>query len=235
VWGDLPFRLARRFRVIAPDNRGVGTSRDGEPFTIDGAVTDLEAVITAHGDGRVSLLGASLGGTIGLAFAAAHPQRVARLVVASCASRPSTYTRRLFESFRGALDGPDPQPFGELLMTLAFAPTFHHRFSGLVTDAIGMYGPDPTDLAGVLGQLDHLRSGWDVTSRLEQIACPTMVVAGRRDPIVPFEETEEIASRIDGSTLVAVDDASHSVLLEGGRAVLDRVVDFLDPRTDPNT
>lgn len=235
VWGDLPFRLARRFRVIAPDNRGVGRSRDGEPFTIDRAVADLEAIASGHGVEQVSMLGASLGGTLGLAFAAAHPGRVARLVVASCAARPSPYTRRLFESFRASLAGPDPRPFGELLTTLAFAPEFHRRFTGLVGDATALYGPDPDDLPGVLAQLDHLRSDWDVMPRLELIAAPTLVLAGRRDPIVPFEETEEIASRVAGASLVAVDDASHSVLLEGGREVLDRVVAFLDPSIAPNT
>lgn len=234
VWGDLPFRLARKFQVIAPDNRGVGLSREGGAFSIDGAVADLEAIISGHGHGRVSLLGASLGGTLALAFAAAHPERVARLVVVSAAARPSAYTRHLFESFRAALERPDPRPFGQLLMTLAFAPAFHDRFSGLVADTTDLYGPAPEDLAGVLSQLDHLRSDWDLTPRLERIVAPTLVLAGRRDPIVPFEETCEIASRMDGASIEVVDDAAHSVLLEGGRSVLERVVEFLDPTTGRN-
>ncbi len=235
VWGDLPFRLGRRFQVIAPDNRGVGRSRAGDPFTIDGAVADLEAIISGHGHDRVSLLGASLGGTLGLAFAAAHPERVARLVVVSAAARPSAYTRRLFDSFRTALDGPDPQPFGQLLMTLAFAPAFHDRFSGLVADTFELYGPAPDDLPGVLVQLDHLRSDWDLTPRLQRIVAPTLVLAGRRDPIVPFEETSQIAERVDGSSLAVIDEAAHSVLLEGGRTLLEQVVEFLDPTAGRNT
>ncbi len=235
VWGDLPFRLGRRFQVIAPDNRGVGQSRAGDPFTIDGAVADLEAVVSGHGHDRVSLLGVSLGGTLGLAFAAARPERVARLVVVSAAARPSAYTRRLFESFRAALDGPDRRPFGSLLMTLAFAPAFHERFSGLVTDTFDLYGPAPEDLPGVRSQLDHLRSDWDVTPRLRRIVAPTLVVAGRRDPIVPVEETCEIASRVNGSSMVVVDEAAHSVLLEGGRTLLERVLEFLDPEAGRNT
>ena len=235
VWGDLPIRLGRRFRVITPDNRGVGRSRRGAAFTLDGAVTDLGAVISGHGDDRVSILGASLGGTLALAFAAAHPERVERLVVVSCAARPSAYTRRLFATFRDALAGRDPTRFGELLMTLAFAPDFHHRHPAMVAEVTDLYGPRPEDLPGTLAQLEHLSSDWDLGPHLSHIRAPTLVVAGGRDPIVPPEETAEIADRLPNASLMRVPEAAHSVLLEGGREILERVVNALDPTSDSNT
>jgi pimeloyl-ACP methyl ester carboxylesterase len=234
VWGDLPLRLARKFLVIAPDNRGVGRSRDGDPFTIDGAVDDLEAVLDAHGADAVSLLGVSLGGTLALALASARPRRIGRLVAVSCTARPSAYTGRLFEQFATLLTSSDPAVFGELLMTLAFAPEFHRRFPGFVNDTVRAYGPAPDDVPGTLDQLAHLGSDWDLTNRLERIAAPVLLVAGELDPIVPPEETAEIADRLAMARLVTVPGAAHSVLLEGGRHTLDTVMDALDPALPPN-
>jgi pimeloyl-ACP methyl ester carboxylesterase len=234
VWGDLPLRLARRFRVIAPDNRGVGRSRDGDRFTVDGAVADLEAVIDAHGVDAVSLLGVSLGGTLALAAAATHPERVTRVVAVSCATRPSAFTRRLFSQFAALLTSSAPDVFGELLMTLAFTPEFHRRFPGFVSDTVRAYGPDADDVPGTLDQLAHLGSDWDLTDRLDRVVAPVLVVAGARDPIVPPAETAEIADRLAHAHLVTVPDAAHSVLLEGGRETLDTVMEALDPDMPSN-
>ena len=53
IWGSLPELLGRQFRVIAVDNRGVGGSRAGEPFTLAGAANDLRAVLDDRGVARL--------------------------------------------------------------------------------------------------------------------------------------------------------------------------------------
>jgi len=40
LWGELPRLLSDRFTVLAPDNRGVGGSRGGDPFSLEGAADD---------------------------------------------------------------------------------------------------------------------------------------------------------------------------------------------------
>src|SRR6478735_4658086 len=83
--GMQPFyaRLAESFRLISYDRRGCGLSeRARDDFTLDAEVADLETVIdeAAPGD-AVSLLGISQAGPICIAYAAAHPERVTRLVL----------------------------------------------------------------------------------------------------------------------------------------------------------
>ncbi len=48
IWGNLPAVMGRNFRVIAIDNRGVGGSAMGRPFTLHGMAEDLEAVLDAR-------------------------------------------------------------------------------------------------------------------------------------------------------------------------------------------
>ena len=80
-------RFSRTNRVIAPDLRGYGKSdKPGGDYSMDQILADLEALLDALGvTEKVVLVGHSFGGAIASEFAAAHPQRVARLVLIATA------------------------------------------------------------------------------------------------------------------------------------------------------
>lgn len=77
-------RLASRFHVVAVDLPGHGRSAHRPPGTwyhyID-YLGDLHGAAAALGWPRFSLLGHSLGGAVASAYAAAHPERVERLLL----------------------------------------------------------------------------------------------------------------------------------------------------------
>jgi pimeloyl-ACP methyl ester carboxylesterase len=227
LWGNLPAVLGRQFRVIAIDNRGVGGSRSGGPFGFAAAAEDLAAVLEERGLDRASLLGASMGGVIALHTVIAHPERVERLVVASSAPRLTPYGRRMLELLQDLLLYAPPERAGAALMTLAFSPSFHERFTGFVSEAADLYGPDEADVPGTLRQIEHLLRGWDLREWMPRIAAPTMVLYGDHDPVVSPDETKELASLVPNSELVKVPGAAHSVLAEGGEPVLGLVTAFL--------
>jgi 3-oxoadipate enol-lactonase len=77
--------LARHYRVLVPDFRGLGQSgRDFDAATgINAAnyLSDLRAILDHAEVERVHYVGESIGGTVGYVFAAQHPERVATLSV----------------------------------------------------------------------------------------------------------------------------------------------------------
>lgn len=227
IWGELPRLLGRRFTVLAPDNRGVGASRGGDPFTLAGAAADLVCLLDHRGLERVHLLGASMGGLVAVLTALEAPDRVSRLVALSCAGHLSTHGRRLLEVLHDLLLHLPASRVGHALMTLAFAPPAHESMPGFICDAASLYGPDPADVPGALAQVEHLLDGWDLRPRLAGLALPTLVVAGLRDPVVAPEDTAELALLIPGAERLDLPHAAHSVLAEGGGVVLDRVLTFL--------
>ena len=82
-YGWVP-HLAREFRVVRKDLRGLGRSGDLPAdycFTLDDLVGDFVGLMDALGIGRVHYIGESLGGLLGIAFAARHPDRVKSLTL----------------------------------------------------------------------------------------------------------------------------------------------------------
>lgn len=227
VWGELPALLARRWAVIAVDNRGVGRSRGGEPFTLAGAADDL-AVLAKHlGLMEVGVLGVSMGGLIGVLAAARHPRLVRRLVAVSCGLRSTPSHQRMLRFFELLLTRLSPGEAAEGLMTFAFGAAFADRYPGFVDEAARLWAPDPADLPGARAQLAHLRQGFDLSASAAAITCPTLVLAGAVDPIVPAAASRELAAAIPGARFREVSGAAHSVLAEGGRQVLAEVEEFL--------
>ena len=84
VQNDLWERIARRRLVVFYDQRGTGASKPlppGAPQSMDAQVADLEAVRQKLGLAKVALVGDSYGGLVVMAYAAAHPEHVAKLVL----------------------------------------------------------------------------------------------------------------------------------------------------------
>ncbi len=74
----------RDHRVVRYDGRGFGLSdRNVTDFSLEARVSDLETVVDALGLERFVLYAYSAGGPTGVEYAARHPERVSRLVLAA--------------------------------------------------------------------------------------------------------------------------------------------------------
>jgi len=81
----IAIELSHERTIVVLDQRGTGTSRDaigdGSQLTVAGAIADLDALRAALGLTHLSLLGHSWGAMLSMAYAAAHGDRVASLVL----------------------------------------------------------------------------------------------------------------------------------------------------------
>lgn len=124
--------LEDSFRVLEPLQRGSGS----EPLTVVRHVADLHQLVEQRcQDARPALVGHSWGAMLGLAYAAAHPGRVASLALIGCgtfdrpararmeANREARMDERLRRRIEGlAEDFPDPdqrlRAMGDLFLVL---------------------------------------------------------------------------------------------------------------------
>lgn len=79
--------LARWFKVVRPDVRGLGRSPASfdleREFTVENCISDLVAIIDHLGAASVHYCGESMGGILGMVLAATHPQRIRTLTLVS--------------------------------------------------------------------------------------------------------------------------------------------------------
>ena len=87
-----------------------------------------------------------------------------------------------------------------------------------------MNGPSEFTVTGTL-------KNWDVMDRLSEISVPTLLVGGRYDECTPGH-LEEMHSRIAGSQLAIIEDASHLCFAEQPAQFNDIINEFMD-RTIP--
>jgi pimeloyl-ACP methyl ester carboxylesterase len=107
-WAAQLAHLRRGRRAVALDWRGHGHSgpaADGD-WRPEALAEDVEAAVTRLGLERFVLVGHSAGGAVALAYAAAHPARVAGLLLLDAAGDSRRLPREMMEPFLAALDSP---------------------------------------------------------------------------------------------------------------------------------
>jgi 2-hydroxy-6-oxonona-2,4-dienedioate hydrolase len=209
-------RLSSRFRVIAYDMVGHGFSdRPDTPYTLDVYDAHLLALLDALGIQRAHLSGESLGGWVAAWFAAGHPERVDRLVLAvpgNITAKPETM-KTIRESTMRAVAEASPETVRARLEWL-FAPQTRHLVTDeLVAVRLAIYTRPGAEQAMrnvlVLQEPDvRARYGWDA-EWCGRITAPTLIIWTSDDPTGTLDEGKLLERWIPGSLLVNIDGAGH--------------------------
>ncbi len=211
--------------MVAPDLPGFGGSeRVCDERTIAFQVDCLHELLARLGLSRVHLVGHSMGGWISLAYAAAHPEQVERLVVVDAAGlrfEPDLSLQRLLlpETLADAYD---------LIAANFRRPPRLPRF--VLRDVVRTCRRDGATRSEVLRQLVYGEEFVD--DRLTRIVAPTLIVWGRHDVLTPLALGERLAAGIADSQLVVFDDCAHSPNIEEPARFNTLLLDFLSGTRD---
>lgn len=235
--------LAADYHVYAPDFPGQGGSM---PWHGRGDQRTLEEVLRWLLDtwevSEVVLVGLSIGASVAIGFALRHPRRVRGLVLLGSAGLQQRLDRHLLQyaSVRTGIPGRLLVRLVRLNRSLARGMLVRTVFSGdrdvpdletIVDDAV--------DEARVRSSVftDWQRASTGRRSmtvnhlpRLEQLRCPTMLVHGERDTVVPVSVAREAAAVIPGAALRILPDAGHWAHRQRPAEFHSLVREFVDAR-----
>jgi len=228
MWESQIEAFAASYRVIAPDLRGFGrsTASDGT-VTMRRYADDLAALLDAlHVDQPIVYCGLSMGGYIALAFWQAYAARLRALILCdtrAVADTPEVAAGRLETADRVLREGP--AFVADAMLPRLFNSATHERRPEIVA-AIRrtILGADPR---GIAAAARGMAQRPDMSARLGEIACPTLVVVGRDDVISPPAEMRSIAQAIPNSHFVEIAGAGHMSPMEQPEAVNRAIADFL--------
>jgi 3-oxoadipate enol-lactonase len=219
-WFDLPERLARGAkarRVVVLDNRGVGRSdKPRGPYRMATLADDVAAVLEAAGIEKAVVVGISLGGMIAQHVALRHPERVAGLVLmATTAGLPYARfpTARALVTLLGlpiAGRFRPPAQVGRALARLLLAEKDVPRARELLSEWPAAMRADPMVPRSYFAQLAAVATH-STGSRLRHVTCPTVVVTGDEDVLIPPHNSRLIARLVPGAHLEVVRQCGHAI------------------------
>jgi pimeloyl-ACP methyl ester carboxylesterase len=227
-WAAVAPLLAERHRVLVPDLPGHGESA-GLPALPDLApfAEVVHGVAQREGALPATLAGHSLGGVVALRHALRHPEGTRAVVLLGSAGISST--RRRAAAVLAVTDVVQPGRRIAPLASWIAATPFRRRlvFGGWGAWDAGALEPElvhallddlplHTDVAGASRAL--VRD--DVRPLLRRVRCPSVVVWGTRDLLVPVDDAYEYARGL-GAELRLIADCGHLLIVERPDACAD--------------
>jgi pimeloyl-ACP methyl ester carboxylesterase len=225
-WLETICAFAGDHRVVALDLPGFGASdapRE-DPVTISGQAALLDELCGVLEIASAAVVGNSMGGLIAADLALRSPQRVERLVLVAAAGL-SIHALRLEHLLRAVaplerlvrLPGSLAAAYSSVLarrrrlrkLALLYVCAHPERLPAPITAEL-------IDGAGRPGLLPGLRAmaAYPIRSRLGEIACPTLVVWGADDKLVPVGDAREFERLIDGARKIVYPDTGHLPMIE---------------------
>lgn len=225
TWDELVDGLKDRFTCVTYDLRGHGDSPEPPtPYSLDDLVEDLEALREKLGHEQIHVIGHSLGGMIGPAFARTYPHRTLSVGLLSTAAG------------RTDEDGAKLQALGESMEQKGAIPvlsTFVERW--FTDDFIAAY---PEKIEARLQQIRDMSEAvflsvfWiyaktEMAPWLHEIRQPCLVLTGELDGGCNPRLNRFIHGELADSELVVLEGLKHSLMIEASDKVLPHVRAFL--------
>jgi len=235
--------LSDRFKVVLLDPRGIGQSRKDPPgqvtYTPELWADDFAALARHLKFDKVNVLGSSLGGAMAMAFAEKYPDLTKSLIVVGGFSE---LDRALETNFRLRKKIIAKLGMGEEIADFMGLSTMTREF--MATDAglevmranqANVRNNSPELYTAFLDSIlwwGRRLPGQEneplFTTRLKNIRCPTLVIAGDNDYFIPTFFSKMIAENIPGAQYREVKAGGHIPFVEKPQDTAALVIEFLD-------
>lgn len=218
IWKmQAPYFARQGFRVVTFDGRGNGRSdRPTEGYTTDHFAGDALAVLNELEIERAALVGLSAGARWGIQLAAEHPERITHLVMIGPAARLGGGARANLDDFLS--EPPDREGWNKYN-----AVHWREQYRDFVEWFVGEIFSEPhstkpfDDCVGwAMETTDEVLIQTTVESRTPRLAefaaavgCPTLIIHGDDDRIIPLETGLAVHEAISHSELCILQGCGH--------------------------
>jgi pimeloyl-ACP methyl ester carboxylesterase len=229
IWDFAAPLLAQKgYRVLRFNNLGVGSGVQFPAAEVNIAhmAEHTVSLLRTLGFPKVHVVGHSMGGQIAQELALAEPARVQSLTLLSSWAKPSARLSAIITDLAASSLKLSPTEWQRtflpwLLTDAAYAAP------GLIDQVVRMYDENPDRVSPSVLQAQAAAIGQsDTTTRLSEIAVPTLVAVGEEDVLTPPSLSRDLQQRIAGSAFELL-PAGHGVVAEAATHLADRIAKFL--------
>lgn len=218
LWLDYHNALAQHFHIFAPDTPGFGlTVRPDWMRDMSDYILYFRDLLDTLGLDKPNIVGHSLGGWMAAELAVWYPERVSKLVLANAAGIrvkgspiADLFAMNIQEVLAACFDDP-----------MAAMPLMPAEFN---TDYM---------IAQYLERMTLATLAWNpsydpkLERRLARVKCPTLVIWGENDRLIPQVYGDTLHNIIAGSRLVKLAGTGHMPMFEKHEEWTNEIADFL--------
>ena len=226
-YGWVP-HLARSLRVLRPDLRGFGRSSapaPDYPWSPAGFAADLDHFLNVLGVEAVHVIGAKLGGTIALQFAATYPARTRSVVMVSGPVRArNTGGRADLSAFPDQIRATGVRGWAERTQRARLGSEASEAQVAWWNDFMAAADPH------VCSEVTTMAGGLDISDALGRIKAPTLVVTTEKSALASVEMVREWQQQIANSELLVLPGDSYHIAAAAPDECAQRVLAFIKRR-----
>jgi 3-oxoadipate enol-lactonase len=217
--------LASKFRVTLFNLPGFHGSEPAITALMDAYVARIEDGFQEWNIGSDAvLLGNGFGGTLALAFAMAHPERIAKLVVSDAAAGFPEEGRKAFAVMADKVAEGGLGAVAEIAAKRVYSPAYLAAHPDMIEERKKvLMGIDPK----AFQQACKILQETDLVPLLHKLTVPTLVVCGEFDQATPPALNKVVAQKVPGARYVELKGCGHCPPLEQPQAFLAAIKDFV--------
>ncbi len=217
--------LSKKFRVTLFNLPGFHGSEPAIAALMDAYVARIEDGFQEWRIGSDAILfGNGFGGTVALAFALAHPEMIAKLVVCDAAAGFPEEGRKAFAAMADRVANEGIEAVAEIAAKRVYSPAYLAANPGKVDERKQvLLGIDPKAFQQACKVLQET----DLVPLLHRLSVPTLVVCGELDQATPPALTKVVADKIPGAKYVELKGCGHCPPLEQPQAFLAAIKEFV--------
>ena len=221
--------LARWFKVVRPDVRGLGRSPAGfdlvREFTLEHCIGDLVAIVDHLGAESVHYCGESMGGILGMVLAALHPRRIRTLTLVSTPVSLNATTRTTYAQGH-ASEAEAQKAMGMKAWVAATNRTTRFPANadpGLLAWYEEEFARNDPDVQGAMSRVMHAAHALPYLARIE---APVLGLYPSSGPITTSEQEAMLRENIRRLTLIHLPSDFHKIQLMFPRTCATHLLHF---------
>ncbi|MGB6793592.1 MAG: alpha/beta fold hydrolase [Pseudolabrys sp.] len=217
--------LAAKHRVTLFNLPGFHGSQPAMLALMDAYLAVIEDGFDEFGITKDSvLIGNGLGGTVALAFALAHPERISKLVVSDAAAGFPPEGREAFAVMAQKVADGGLGSIAEIAAKRVFSPAYLSAHPEKMEERKKvLMGIDPQAFLAACRILQET----DLVPLLHHMKVPTIVVCGEFDQATPPALNKQIVEKVPGAKYVELPGCGHCPPLEQAEQFLAAIKDFV--------
>jgi pimeloyl-ACP methyl ester carboxylesterase len=226
-WSVLMPHFTSQYQIIRLDNRGVGrSSAPDSPYSLQQLAHDIAALLEYLNIHQVQVAGHSMGGQIAQELALLYPQKVKKLILISSLAKGDEQLNHIITTWGVLPQYIDMKLYHQVIFPWIFSRNFYSTpeiIEQLIESAVNY--PFLPPIHSIYHHSQAILGG-DTIDLLQNILCPTLVLVGKQDILLPIKFSQELTAGIPNAKLSVI-DGGHGFIIESPKIVATEMLNFL--------